>query len=61
LLSVPDKELLSQLSPEVAWGIINMRAGKVYKEPGYDGEYGVIKILPPEEGNQKKEQQLSLF
>lgn len=29
--------------------LLRMRQGKVYIEPGYDGEYGVVKIFTPQE------------
>ncbi len=59
LVNVPEEELFSGVNPRVAQGIINVRRGRVKKEPGYDGEYGVIKVLSEEEP--PKETQLSLF
>ena len=50
LLDVTEKELIKVTSREIAQGILRVREGKVKIEPGYDGEYGKIKIF--EEGGQ---------
>lgn len=53
-------QLESVTKPEIAEGIIRVREGKVRIDPGYDGEYGKIKIF--EEGEQKSiSKQASLF
>jgi uncharacterized protein (TIGR00375 family) len=36
-------------SPEIAEGINRVRQGKVHIEPGYDGEYGKVRIFKDEE------------
>ena len=47
-------------SPEIGEGVIRARQGKVHIEPGYDGQFGQIKIFYEEErGNLSK--QTSLF
>jgi PHP family Zn ribbon phosphoesterase len=46
LLDAPLKEIEKSSSAEIAKGIELVRAGKVIKEPGYDGVFGVIKVLP---------------
>ncbi|HEY4510165.1 MAG TPA: hypothetical protein VJC15_04265 [Candidatus Paceibacterota bacterium] len=51
LLDTDDSTLKSATLPEIAEGIKRVREGKVKIEPGYDGEYGKIKIF--EEGEQK--------
>lgn len=35
--------------PAVAEGVRRMRRGQVELSPGYDGEYGKIKLLDPQE------------
>jgi len=40
---------IAKVHPLIAEGIARMREGKVIKEPGYDGEYGVIKLFKPRE------------
>jgi len=45
LLEANYEELKSASSPEIASAIIAVREGKVELIPGYDGEYGKIKIL----------------
>jgi len=60
LLEVPQSELETITLPKVAEGIIRVREGKVFIEPGYDGVYGKIRIFSK---NEQKEltKQKSLF
>jgi uncharacterized protein (TIGR00375 family) len=51
LLEASRSELDLVTSPEITEGIIRVRKGKVYVEPGYDGVYGKIMIFP--QGEQK--------
>jgi len=51
LLNVSRKDLEAVTLPEIAEGIIRVREGKVFIEPGYDGVYGKIRIFS--EGEQK--------
>ena len=60
LLRASREDLLKNLPPRVAEGVLKVREGKVHIKAGYDGEYGVISIFGEEEQG-KKEQQLSLF
>ena len=60
LMDASYNELARAASPAVAGGIINSREGKVELVPGYDGEYGKIKIL--KDNKEKSEnQQTRLF
>lgn len=58
LLRMSEAELKSRLPQKIAEGVIRVREGKVNILPGYDGEYGTIKIFGPEEIGEK---QLTLF
>ena len=42
-------ELEAATKPEIAEGVMRVREGKLVIEPGYDGEYGKIKIFGEEE------------
>ncbi len=59
LLELPENRIKKECSPKIARGILNARAGNVEVIPGYDGEYGKVKVL--KEGEEKKEKQLELF
>ncbi|HWR59872.1 MAG TPA: endonuclease Q family protein [Thermodesulfovibrionales bacterium] len=45
LMDYPVAEIEKASSPKIAEAISRMRRGEVYIEPGYDGEYGKIKIF----------------
>lgn len=49
LLNVSAKDLASATKPEIVEGIQRMRAGKLKIHPGYDGEYGEVKIFNDED------------
>ncbi len=49
LLDVPLQELRSATLPEIAEGIMRVRKGEVFIEPGYDGLYGRVRIFKEEE------------
>ncbi|MBU4298467.1 endonuclease Q family protein [Patescibacteria group bacterium] len=51
LLDVPRQDLEAVTLPEIAEGIIKVREGKVFIEPGYDGVYGKVRIFS--KGEQK--------
>lgn len=60
LRSVAPAEIERIAGPCVAEGIRRLRAGEVERRPGYDGAYGTITLLRPEEREQAGGQ-LSLF
>ncbi len=45
LMNCPIGEIEKASSPKIAEAVSRMRRGKIYIEPGYDGEYGKIKIF----------------
>lgn len=63
LLTAPEETLRKATTAKIAGGILRMRNGQVAVEPGYDGEYGTIRIFddasaaPAPAG----EQQMTLF
>jgi PHP family Zn ribbon phosphoesterase len=63
LLECSPGELAEYTLPRVLEGIIRVRDGQVHIMPGYDGEYGKIRIFTSEEDKEGRENkhQLSLF
>jgi PHP family Zn ribbon phosphoesterase len=49
LLNASQGEIESASLPEIAEGVMRVREGKLKIEPGYDGEYGVVKIFDEKE------------
>ncbi|MEK9170647.1 MAG: endonuclease Q family protein [Patescibacteria group bacterium] len=50
LMDIPAKEIALVSSSEIAEGIDRMRQGKITVIPGYDGEFGVVKIFSGKDG-----------
>ncbi len=59
LVDAHASDLERATTPEVAEGISRVREGRLHIEPGYDGEYGRIKIF--KEGERPAAAQASLF
>jgi len=51
LLDAPAEQIAKESSPQIAEGIRRVRDRKLHIEPGYDGEFGKVKIF--EEGERK--------
>ena len=51
LMDKSEAELFSSIDPKIAEGIVKVRRGEVEIDPGYDGEYGKIKIFKEEKAN----------
>jgi PHP family Zn ribbon phosphoesterase len=45
LVDASRSDLERATNPEVAEGIMRVREGRLHIEPGYDGEYGKVKIF----------------
>jgi uncharacterized protein (TIGR00375 family) len=58
LIDVPYEQLKSATLPKIAEGIVKVREGKVYINPGYDGEYGKINIFSKEEKKETSKQKV---
>ncbi|MBU0502533.1 MAG: endonuclease Q family protein [Candidatus Margulisbacteria bacterium] len=60
LLEISEDELRNNLDPKVAEGIIKVRQGEVNIAPGYDGEFGTIKLFESNEAKTPQNLQLTL-
>lgn len=60
LVNVSERELFAKLPEKIALGIKQVREKNLEILPGYDGEYGTIKIFGAEQKT-NKDQQLTLF
>lgn len=61
LLDLPIEQIKKQSSDMIAEGIKRVRDGKVIITPGYDGEYGKIKVFSDQEKSDQKPTQKALF
>lgn len=59
LLTVGEEALAEKCPPKIVGGIMNVRNGAVEILPGYDGEYGKVRIFA--QGKEGPEKQLSFF
>jgi len=59
LINLEEGELFSKMPSKIAEGIKRVRDKKIGILPGFDGEYGEIKIF--DEGKDKEKDQLTLF
>jgi uncharacterized protein (TIGR00375 family) len=60
LLEIPVEEIGRASTPLIQEAVSRMRTGKVYISPGYDGEFGKVKIMEPV-GSKKLRGQRTLF
>lgn len=61
LVDFPEELLRKNIPAKIAEGILRVRAGQVEINPGYDGEYGEVKIFGKGEDPIRGEKQLTLF
>lgn len=60
LVDADKSQLIDFTSPEIVEGIMRVREGRLHIEPGYDGEYGKVRIFREEE-RKDTSRQASLF
>ena len=61
LLDIPIEKIKSFGIAELAEGVRRVRAGELYIEPGYDGQYGIVKVFKPSEQVTARARQSALF
>ena len=61
LLDLPEDALRPLTSPKIAEGVLRVRRGDVVVEPGYDGEYGTVRLFGEAPVAAAGEEQMTLF
>lgn len=61
LLETPEDVLRQAANAKVVDGILRVREGRVEVEPGYDGEYGKVRLFEGQTPVEAGEQQMTLF
>lgn len=61
LVDLPEETLRKSVRPKIAEGILRVRRGEIEILPGYDGEYGEVKIFGKDEAKVIGEKQMTLF
>ena len=61
LLDRSEEELMKMTEPRIVEAISRVRAGKLLILPGYDGEYGTVKVFTDEEQKRFGKKQSALF
>ncbi|GDY31957.1 UvrD-helicase domain-containing protein [Gandjariella thermophila] len=61
LLDLPMDRVREARSPLLSEAVERLRAGKVHREAGYDGEYGTISVFSPGEIDELNERVVGLF
>lgn len=61
LLHSNKESLAKHAEPEVIEGIMRVREGKIHILPGYDGEFGTVKVFDEQDQKKLTKKQTSLF
>ena len=61
LLKTPVEKITEIGGEKLAEAIAKVRKGDICVRPGFDGEYGIVKIWGETNGNEEKKEQMSLF